>query len=116
MNQDHPPERVGIYLIPNDELTAPAAEQTYLEKAVWTPDGWEAGANGGVIERAHKECPEVIPEALKREFSNRNQRVLPPEDVPGEIVKQEPVITAADAGYQFALRPEARGGDDSDDV
>jgi hypothetical protein len=98
----------GIYDIEDcDPLKSPA-DWTYIEMSRVTPTGWTADSDGFHIVRAHRECDEVTEGELGLEFENHEVRVIPPEDVPGEIVREEPVETAADVGYQFAVRPDER--------
>lgn len=109
------PDRLGIYYVASDELTDPPETRTYQRKAVWTPEGWEAGSDGEIIEDAVRDRPHALTaEWLRERFSSRNYFVMPPEAVPGDVEDQDPLVTADDVGYVQELRPAARGSSTGD--
>ena len=98
----------GIYYIGQPDLEKPGEDWTFEEISRVTPKGWTADSDGYHILRVYEECDEVTAGELGVEFENHEVRVIPPEDVPGEIVRDEPPENAADVGYQFAVRPDER--------
>lgn len=104
----------GVYHLQNEDLTKSPENRTYIEESRVTPNGWTADSKGTHIQRAHLDCEEVTIEELKFEFQGHHTVILRPENVPGEVEHRSPMTTAADLGYQFAVRPDER--DKLDDV
>ena len=98
----------GIYHLRSEEVTTSPENRTYIEESRVTPDGWTADSDGTHIERAHRECEEVTLEELQLEFLGHHTVILRPENVPGDVENREPIMTPADVGYQFAVRPDER--------
>lgn len=98
----------GIYHLQSEEVNTSPENRTYIEESRVTPDGWTADSDGTHIERAHLDCEEVTLEELQLEFLGHHTVILRPENVPGDIENREPMMTPADVGYQFAVRPDER--------
>jgi hypothetical protein len=102
------PSRIGIYYVPDQELTNPLAERTYKQKAVWTPEGWNPDSEGEIIKDVSEHGPsELTAEWIRKRFESRNYLVGRREEVPGKVEMQEPTVPAVDLGYEAKLRPEA---------
>jgi hypothetical protein len=98
----------GIYYIGHTDPAEPAEDWTFDEMSRVTPKGWTADSDAYNILRVYEECEEVTAGELGVEFEHHEVRVIPPEDVPGEIKRNEPPENAADIGYEFAIRPDER--------
>lgn len=97
-----PSEAIGVYYLAGEELTKDPADRTYVQDALWTPEGWVETSNGETVEDA----PEERTLEAFEEFwgDSRHFFVYRPDEVPGEIEESEPVVSAGDIGLEDELR------------
>lgn len=101
---------IGIYRVSSEgRKTVPPEERTYHERARITPKGFTADSDGAVIRRIVENFDAVTLETLDQRFTNHGQVVIPPGDVPGELIREGPPVSAADLNYEGVIHPDEVG-------